>query len=58
MLLQALCIISQPSVIPCDLEIWQMSLKNNRAPILATSSFVHHFVAIGKFKQELQSRNA
>ena len=24
----------------------------------ATSSFVHHFVAIGKFKQELQSGNA
>ena len=97
---------------PCDLEIWCMTLKNNRAPLLcyfklyasfhshrwikagvtvrkrpiwvkidnffsrvtlqfdiwpwktighlfyATSSFVHHFVAIGDFKLELQSRNA
>ena len=93
---------------PCHLEIWWMTLKNNRAPILcyfklfasfgshwwiqtgvtvwkrliwvkinyffsrvtlqfygwpwktighllyATSSFVHHFVAIGEFKLELQ----
>ena len=97
---------------PWDLEIWRMTLKNNRAPLLcyfklyasfrshrwiqagvtvrkhpiwvkiddflscvtlqfdvwpwktighlfyATSSFVHHFVAIGDFKLELQSRNA
>ena len=97
---------------PCDLEIWRMTLKNNRAPLLcyfklcaafrthwwiqtgvtvpkcpiwvkfddfysrvtlkfdgwpcktighlfyATSSFVHHFIAIGEFKLELQSRNA
>ena len=97
---------------PCDLEIWQMTLKNNRAPLLcyfklcasfrshwwiqtgvtvrkrpiwvkfndilsrvtlkfrkwhwktighlfyATSSFVHHFKAIGEFKLELQSGNA
>ena len=97
---------------PCDLEIWRMTLKNNRAPLLcyfklyasflshrwiqagvtvrkrliwvkiddflsrvtlqfdvwpwktighlfyATSSFVHHFVAIGHFKLELQSGNA
>ena len=97
---------------PCDLEIWRMTLKNNRTPILcyfklyasfgshlwiqagvrvqkrpiwvkiddflsrvnlqfdvwpsktighlfyATSSFVHHFVAIGDLKLELQSRNA
>ena len=54
MLLQALCIISEPFVYsnwsyspetpnlgqirrflePCDLEIWQMTLKNNRAPLL------------------------
>ena len=132
MLLQALCIISQPLVIPnwsyspetpnlgqnrrflepCVLAIWHMTLKNNRAPLLcyfklyasfhshrwlqagvpvrkrpiwvkiinffsrvtlqfdvwpwktighlfyATSSFVHHFVAIGDFKHELQSGNA
>ena len=97
---------------PCDLAIWSMTLKNNRAPLLcyfklcatfcnhwcietwvtvrklpiwvkfddffsrvtlkfdgwpwktighlfyATSSFVHHFVAIGEFKLELQSGNA
>ena len=97
---------------PCDLEIWWMTLKNNRAPLLcyfklcapfgshwwiqtgvtiqkrliwvknrrffsrvtlefdvwpwktighifyATSSFVHHFVAISEFKLELQSGNA
>ena len=97
---------------PCDLEIWRMALKNNRAPLLcsfklyasfrshrwiqagvtvrkrqfgskstiffsrvtlkfdvwpwktighlfyATSSIVHHFVAIGDFKLELQSVNA
>ena len=96
----------------CDLEIWQMTLRNNRAPHLchfklcvsfhthwwiqiwvtvrkrsirvkiddffshvtykfygwpsktighlfyATSSFVYHFVPIGKFKFELQSGNA
>ena len=97
---------------PCDLEIWRMTLENNRATLLcyfklcasfrshwwfqtwvtvrkrpiwvkfdnfksrvtlqfdiwpwktighlvyATSSFVHHFVAIGEFKLELQSGNA
>ena len=97
---------------PCDLEIWRMTLKYNRAPLLCcfklyasfcshrwikagvtvrkrpiwvkindifsrvtlqfdvwpwktighlfytTSSFVHHFVAIGDFKLELQSGNA
>ena len=97
--------------VPCDLEIWWMTLKNSRAPLLcyfklgasfhshrssqtgvrvrkrqiwvkidhflshvtskfdgwpwktigllslATSSFVHHFIAIGQFKLELQSGN-
>ena len=96
---------------PCDLEIWWMTPKNNRASLLcyfklfasfrshlwvqtgvtvwrpliwvkfdffslvtlqfngwpwkrtghlfyATSSFVHHFIAIGEFKLELQSGNA
>ena len=96
----------------CDLEIWRMTLKNKRVPLLcyfklcasfrshwwiqtgvtvqerpiwvkiddffscvtlkfdvwpgktighlfcATSSFVHHFLAIGEFKLELQSGNA
>ena len=95
---------------PCDLEIWRMTLKNNRAPLLfyfklvasfrnhwcietwvtvrkrpiwvkihdffsrvtskfdvwpwktighlfyATSSFVHHFIAIGEFKLEFKVR--
>ena len=97
---------------PSDLEIWRMTLKNNRAPLLCyfklcasfrshwwiqtwvtvrkrpiwvkiddffsrvtskfdiwpwktighlfydTSSFVHHFIAIGEFKLELKSGNA
>ena len=67
MLLQALCIISLPSVnsnwsnspetpnsgqnrwvffVVCDLEIWRMTLKNNRAPLLCyfklCSSFHSH----------------
>ena len=36
---------------PCDLEIWRMILKNNRAPLLS------NIVAIGEFKLELQSGN-
>ena len=43
---------------PCDLEIWRMTLKNKRTPLLCYLSFVHHFVAIGEFKLELQSGNA
>ena len=66
MLLQSLCIISQPSVdknssyfpetpnlgqnqrflVPCDLEIWWMTLKNNRAHLLCyfklCASFHNH----------------
>ena len=43
----------------CDLEIWWMTLKNNRASLLyATLSFVHHFKTIGGFKQDFWSRNA
>ena len=46
--------------VPCYLEIWWMTLKSNRAPlpIVNTSSFVHHFVAIGEFKLKLESGNA
>ena len=98
--------------VPCDLEIWQMTLKNNRAPLqcyfklcasfrshwwfqtgvtvrkhpiwvkvddfqsrvtlqfhvwpwktighlfYATSCSMHHFIANGEFKLELQSGNA
>ena len=102
---------NHPFFSPCDLEIWWMTPKNNRAPLLyfiklcasfhshwliqtgvtvrksqtgvkfddcfspvtlkfdwwpgktigrlfyATSSYVHHFLAIGEFKLELQSGN-
>ena len=44
--------------IPCDLEIWRMTLKNNMAPLHTMSSFMHHLKTIGKFKLELQSRNS
>ena len=46
---------------PCDLKIWEMPLKNNRAPLLcyfATSNFVNHFVAIGELEFEIVSGNA
>ena len=43
---------------PCDLEIWQMTLKTIGHLFNAISSFVHHIVAIGEFKLELQSGNA
>ena len=41
-----------------DLEIWQMSLKNNRAPFYVLSSFENHFLAFGELELELPSRNA
>ena len=40
---------------PCDLEIWWMTLKNNRAPVLCY--FLHNFLAFGEYKLELQSGN-
>ena len=36
---------------PCDLEIWQMTLKNNRAPLLIYLKLSAH----GEFKLELES---
>ena len=45
-------------VVPCDLEIWWWPWKTIGHLFYATSSFVHHFVAIGEFKLELQSGNA
>ena len=42
----------------CHLEIWWMTLENNRAPLLYYISFVHHFKSMGEFKLELQSGNA
>ena len=43
---------------PCDLEIWRMTLQTIGHLFYASSNFVHHFVAIGEFKLELQSGNA
>ena len=42
---------------PSDLEIWWMTQKIGHL-FYATLSFVHHFVAIGEYKLELQSGNA
>ena len=41
---------------PCDLEIWWMTLKNNRALLLHCIKLCAS--SIGKFKPELQSGNA
>ena len=43
---------------PCDFQIWRMTLKTIGHLFYAISSVVHHFVAIGKFKLELQSGNS
>ena len=45
------------SFVLCDLGIRWVTLKNNRAPLLSTSSFVHHFKAMGEFKLKLESGN-
>ena len=42
----------------CDLEIWLWPWKTIGHLYYATSSSMHHFVAIGEFKLELQSGNA
>ena len=49
---------NRPFFSPCDLEIWWMTQKPIGHLFYATLSFLHHFVAIGEFKMELQSRNA
>ena len=41
----------------CDLVIWRMTLKSNRAPFFCYFKLMHHFLAIGEFKLELQSGN-
>ena len=41
----------------CDLEIWQMTLKNNRAPLLCFFKLFVSFHSISQFKLELQSGN-
>ena len=43
--------------VPCDLEIWWMTLKHNRAPLLCHFKHCASFMAIGEFKLELQSGN-
>ena len=43
---------------PCNLEIWQINLKTIGYLFYATSSIVHHFVAIGELKLEWQFGNA
>ena len=45
-------------VVPCDLEIWWMTLENNSVPLLYFIKFVHHLKTMVEFKLELQSRNA
>ena len=34
------------------LEIWGITFKNNRTPLLRKSSFMHHFIIICEFKLE------
>ena len=43
---------------PYDVEIWRMTCKTIGHLFYATSSIVHHVVAIGEFKLQLQSGNA
>ena len=43
---------------PCDLEIWCMTSKNNRALLLYYIKLCASFKSIGEFKLESQSRNA
>ena len=43
----------------CDLDIWWMTLKKKIGHLFyATSSFVHHFIAMCQFEMELQSGSA
>ena len=42
----------------CDREIWRMTLKNNRAPLLYCFKVCASYVVIGEFKLELQPGNA
>ena len=43
---------------PYDFEVWWMTLKIIGHIFYTTSSFVHHFKAIGELKLELRSGNA
>ena len=44
--------------VPCDLEIWQITLKKIWFLFYDTSSFKHHFITIGEFELKLQAGNA
>ena len=44
--------------VPYDHEIWKMTLESKRPLFYSTSSFVHHFKAMGELKLEIQSGNA
>ena len=44
--------------VTCDLEIWWMTLKNNRAPLQYYVKPCASIKAMGEFKLELQSGNA
>ena len=46
------------SRVTLQFDIWPWKTKTIGHLFYATSSFVHHFVAIGEFKLELQSGNA
>ena len=43
---------------PCDLEIWWMTFKNNRAPLLYYIKLCPSFQSLAEFKLKLQSGNA
>ena len=45
-------------LIPCNLEIWRMTLKNNMAPLLYYVKLYAPFQTIGEFKLELQYRKS
>ena len=45
-------------LLPCDLKIWQMTLKNNRVPSLWHFKLCASFCSIDEFKLELQTGNA
>ena len=71
MLCQALCMISKPSVnskcsvqvkisnsFSCELQIWQLTLKNNRAPLLCYFKFCAPFHSHLWIQSGVQSGNA
>ena len=48
---------NQQFFVLCELEIWRMTWKTIGHLFYATSSLVHHFVAIDEFNLELESGN-